>query len=314
MEIYKRCLAVIVCTSAFDFDVFGAIVNEVPTAINQLSIRVIEIGDVNNKAYDDNGDKYGQVGYKFWVSEAEFSNKQFVKILNEFKDIAFTHGFYNTNMGNINNHGGIKRNGTNGDFDYETLPDQGDKPLNFVNPETALMVCNLMNGSSDPREGAYDITYYENGTMRPESWERRGEVGFYLILEDEYVKSAYYDRAKQDYNTDPLQGNFGSELIDVDSGNYTSPYGVKNMGGNVSEMMGTLIDDMEERMVSRGGNMNSKAHHTRINKRYSAKTTSLNSVLGIRLIYIPEPSTYSGILGGLALAIAIMRRKRRRCL
>ena len=313
MEIYKRCLAVIVCTCAFALDVFGAIVN-IDTAIEDLSISMVEIGSPGNNFHKHKGNEYGKVDYHFWMSKTEVTNDMFVKIMNKNKEIASEYGFYYNKMGVTNNFGGINRNGTSGNFDYETFDGWGAKPVNYVNMEIALIVCNLLNGS-DALDGMYKITYNADGTLNPNSMKRLLNEGFGLPTEDEWVKAAYWDSETADYNSDALPGNYNNSFIDVGSENNTSPSGVEDMGGNIAEMIATLYDvSDEEKIVSRGGHMSSQLWHTLISKRYSTKITSRNRVLGIRLAYTPEPAAYTSILSSLALAIAIMRRKRRRCL
>lgn len=154
------------------------------------------IGDINNTK-DSNG--YGLVAYPYAIAKYAVTNCEYAEFLNS---VAKTDS---VNLFNPNHvfvpeggegfaiYGGIKRNGSPGNWIYEIIDNMGNKPVVFVNWYQCARYCNwLHNGkpvgpqnASTTEDGAYTMQ-----GMKPV--ESNANAKYHLPTEDEWYKAAYY--------------------------------------------------------------------------------------------------------------------------
>ena len=295
-----------------------------------INIDTVKVGHVNNENDDTN---YGQVSYVYSIGTYEVTNSQYAAFLNK-KAATDTHSLYNPEM-NSSEHGGINRSGLSGSYSYDLKEGMDNKPVNFVSFWDAARFANWLTngqGNGDTENGVYDLTN-NVPTRNLEAWKNGGWA---IASENEWYKAAYYDGDEDryfDYATQsdiaptpelPAGGNNSANYLDINEGSpmltdvgaYVdsgSSYGTFDQGGNVWEWNEAIIyvGDTPQRGL-RGG----AAHYTSNDMRSSYRDKNISTLegpaLGFRVSYfeaVPEPSAYASILGCLALALALTRRK-----
>lgn len=139
----------------------------------------------------------GSVPARYLIGRYEVSNAQYVVFLNVCARDADPHGLFSRFM-ESSPKGGIIRRGASVDalgvpqppFTYETKPNMGDKPVNFVSWYDAARYCNwLHNGgtANNTERGAYNLEGALNTVVPREPNARR-----FLPNIDEWYKAAYY--------------------------------------------------------------------------------------------------------------------------
>ncbi|MEN8791714.1 MAG: SUMF1/EgtB/PvdO family nonheme iron enzyme [Lentimonas sp.] len=318
------------------------------SATAQIAINTSYVGDIGNTA-DTTG--YGAVSYGYHVGTYEVTNSQYASFLNA-KANTDPHGLYNVNMGS-NTSGGISRSGTSGDYIYSTRENMGDKPVNFLSFWDMTRMANWLTngqGSGSTETGVYNLTtdgISNNTIMRDATAWNNGGVA--VASEDEWYKAAYYDGSGSYFayatqsDTEPTAAtanaigdisNPGTNVANHSkgavwngqSGNVTtvgsagaesaSHYGTFDQNGNIWELNDTIFNSSTR--VMRGGlyNNNFSTLMDSSSRSNFLPATEYNFA-GFRissLAPIPEPSTYTAILGILATTLATMRRKGRRTL
>jgi formylglycine-generating enzyme required for sulfatase activity len=211
----------------------------------------------------------GAVPYEFQIGTYEVTNREYAIFLNAVAR-ADAYRLYNTSMGqplisedNRVLQGGILRTGQSGSFAYTVRTGFENKPVNFLDPYSAMRFCNwLHNGAqpaSDTEYGAYAIGgriwQGEKGGQGdgPDIYPvRSASARYYIPTLHEWHKAAYYDPAPQAKPTESYwrfatrsdlpdvwpenyKGRYGG-LIDVDLLRRTSHFGTIGQGGNVSEL------------------------------------------------------------------------------
>ena len=309
-----------------------------------INIDTVRVGNAGNAGQVQSQGTFGGVSYDYHIGTYEVTNAQYAMFLNS---VAFndTHGLWNENMG-TSTHGGINRAGSSGSFSYSVKSGFDDKPVNFVSFWDAARFSNWLT-TGDTETGVYNL----NGTTNPTNntitrdataWANGGVA---IASENEWYKAAYYNPTLNSGNggywlyptqsdtvptaTTPNNTNAnsvnrsGSLSPNSDTvtpvGAYTlaaSFYGTFDQGGNVWEWNDQILGNNDLDRGLRGGAYNT----TNVTALESSRrdigngpTTEIGHI-GFRvssLEPIPEPSTYAAILGGLGLAIALIRRKRR---
>jgi sulfatase modifying factor 1 len=139
----------------------------------------------------------GSVPVRYLIGRYEVTNAQYVVFLNVCARDADPHGLFSRRM-ESEPQGGITRTGASTDalgqplppFTYETKPNMGDKPVNFVSWLDAARYCNwLHNGgtANNTERGAYNLDGVVNTVVPRERTARR-----FLPNIDEWYKAAYY--------------------------------------------------------------------------------------------------------------------------
>jgi len=303
---------------------FIALATSASAAIN---IQTSFVGDAGNA---NDGTGYGGVSYGYHIGTYEVTNSQYVAFLNA-KGSTDSNNLYNTDMSSW----GISRANSSGSYSYSVNTDFGDKPVNFVSFWDAARFSNWLTngqGSGDTENGVYDLrdeTAIGNNTVtrNATAWD---EGGVAIASEDEWYKAAYYSGSATGADGDgywdfPNQSNsisnadanyIGSGGTVTDVGAYSgdaSHYGTFDQGGNVWEWNDAILFTSDRGL--RGGSFNSfDASFLQSSDRFNTNPSSEFDTIGFRvssLAPIPEPSAYAAILGCLALAIAIVRRKGR---
>jgi formylglycine-generating enzyme required for sulfatase activity len=302
---------------------FIALATSASAAIN---IQTSFVGDAGNA---NDGTGYGGVSYGYHIGTYEVTNSQYVAFLNA-KGSENTHGVFNALM-ESNSHGGIQQTGVSGGFTYSAKAGFGNKPVNFVSFWDAARFSNWLTngqGSGDTESGVYVLTTtgISNNTVtrNATAWDAGGVA---IASEDEWYKAAYYkggsttagywDFPNESDSITTDDANYGFSVGTVtDVGAYSgdaSHYGTFDQGGNVWEWNDAILFTSDRGL--RGGSFNSfDASFLQSSDRFNTNPSSEFDTIGFRvssLAPIPEPSAYAAILGCLALAIAIVRRKGR---
>jgi len=299
---------------------FIALATSASAAIN---IQTSFVGDAGN---DTDTTSYGGVSYGYHIGTYEVTNSQYVAFLNA-KGSTDSNNLYNTNMSSR----GISRANSSGSYSYSVNNDFGDKPVDFVSFWDAARFSNWLTngqGSGDTENGVYDLTNEtaignNTVTRNATAWNANGVA---IASEDEWYKAAYYkggsttagywDFPNESDSITTDDANYGLSVRTVtDVGAYSgdaSHYGTFDQGGNVWEWNDTILFTSDRGL--RGGSFASGGAALQSSGRLGLDPTSGDGFVGFRvssLAPIPEPSAYAAILGCLALAIAIVRRKGR---
>ena len=300
---------------------FIALATSASAAIN---IQTSFVGDAGN---DTDTTSYGGVSYGYHIGTYEVTNSQYVAFLNA-KGSTDSNNLYNTNMSSR----GISRANSSGSYSYSVNNDFGDKPVDFVSFWDAARFSNWLTngqGSGDTENGVYDLTNEtaignNTVTRNATAWNANGVA---IASEDEWYKAAYYkggsttagywDFPNESDSITTDDANYGFSVRTVtDVGAYSgdaSHYGTFDQGGNVWEWNDAIVSTSDRGL--RGGSFNSfDASFLQSSDRFNTNPSSEFDTIGFRvssLAPIPEPSAYAAILGCLALAIAIVRRKGR---
>jgi formylglycine-generating enzyme required for sulfatase activity len=289
-----------------------------------INIQTSFVGDAGN---DTDTTSYGGVSYGYHIGTYEVTNSQYVAFLNA-KGSTDSNNLYHTNMSSR----GISRANSSGSYSYSVNNDFGDKPVDFVSFWDAARFSNWLTngqGSGDTENGVYDLTNEtaignNTVTRNATAWNANGVA---IASEDEWYKAAYYkggsttagywDFPNESDSITTDDANYGFSVRTVtDVGAYSgdaSHYGTFDQGGNVWEWNDAILFTSDRGL--RGGSFNSfDASFLQSSDRFNTNPSSEFDTIGFRvssLAPIPEPSAYAAILGCLALAIAIVRRKGR---
>ena len=288
-----------------------------------INIQTSFVGDAGN---DTDTTSYGGVSYGYHIGTYEVTNSQYVAFLNA-KGSTDSNNLYNTNMSSR----GISRANSSGSYSYSVNNDFGDKPVDFVSFWDAARFSNWLTngqGSGDTENGVYDLTNEtaignNTVTRNATAWNANGVA---IASEDEWYKAAYYkggsttagywDFPNESDSITTDDANYGFSVRTVtDVGAYSgdaSHYGTFDQGGNVWEWNDAILFTSDRGL--RGGSFASGDAALQSSSRNNFCPASGNYFFGFRvssLAPIPEPSAYAAILGCLALAIAIVRRKGR---
>ena len=155
--------------------------------------------------------KFGAVEYEFNMGEYLVTIEQYCTFLNAVAQTD-TYMLYNERMASDLNIAGIARSGANGSFSYSVVDNDGysgNRPISYVSFFDAARFANWMSngqpmGPQDERSteaGAYPLFGATDGVMPAKSGinPNTGEPpSFYLPLEDEWYKSAFYDPSLND--------------------------------------------------------------------------------------------------------------------
>lgn len=210
----------------------------------------------------------GAVGYNYSIGKYEITNSEYTRFLNAADPSgANTLALYDSQM-ESSQHGGIT-------FDparpigsrYRVKSNAALRPVNFVSYWSALRYCNwLHNGArsgDDIQSGAYTLTGTAPIPDNASTVARSASAKFFLPTTDEWYRAAYfanddtiggiglwadYPVTSNTINTTPPPGNAQSANLHPGGlvipalrpvGSYSeacSPFGAKDMAGNVREL------------------------------------------------------------------------------
>jgi formylglycine-generating enzyme len=275
---------------------------------------------------------FGAVTYAYSIGTYEVTNAQYAEFLNA-KAKTDPLALYDAAMADaaFPNSGGIVRTGSSGSYSYSAIAGRENMPVNFVSFYDAARFANWMNngqGNSDTETGAYTLL---GGTSTPSNGaivNRNAGAMIALTSENEWYKAAYYDAVSGTYfdypagsdarticstpNAAANQANCGGAVGDVTiRGSYpgsASPYGTFDQGGNVWEWNEVIIPDggIANRGI-RGGSLGDDGTLD-ASARGIADPSEFSSLIGFRLVVIPEPNTGLLVIAGL---LGLVRRRRR---
>lgn len=168
-----------------------------------VAYELVAVGDPGN-ANDTTG--FGSVPYAYRMGKLDVTIGQYTAFLNAVA-ATDTHSLYGTSMASDLNSAGIGRTGSAGRYTYEVLDNGGssaNRPVTYVSWLDAARFANSMS-NGQPR-GAQDGTTTENGAYDLTASSGAAAVSrnavnpnsgapptFYLPLENEWYKAAYYD-------------------------------------------------------------------------------------------------------------------------
>lgn len=282
------------------------------------------VGDAGNPN-DSSG--FGQVNYAYHIGTYEVTNSQYAAFLNATA-ATDTHGLYNTDMAS---HGGISRSGNSGSYAYNTINGRGNHAVNFVSFWDAARFTNWLT-TGNTEAGVYVLTPegIANNTIARDAtaWANGGVA---IANRNEWHKAAYYAGSPTGADGDgywlyPTQSNSitsadanydftsgGGSVTDV--GSYSgagSYYGTFDQAGNVWERLEDLSFNGLERTMGGGSYQNSDIA-LQADFGWNSDIDLESPAIGFRVVSlgaIPEPSAFAAVLGSLALAVAIARRRR----
>jgi sulfatase modifying factor 1 len=251
----------------------------------------------------------------------------------------------NPSMGGCN----IKRTGISGNYHYSVASDWASRPVNYVSWGDAARFVNwLSNGR--PTTGVEDLittedgSYVLNGAMSDAALlavTRKTNAAWVLPNDNEWYKAAYYDANKPrgaGYWVYPTRSDTAPSnlLINPDPGNNANffdtvetlgppyyrtnvgefensatPYGTFDQAGNVWEWGENLKNSRSCRALY-GGAFNGDRQDFSSSGYWSGgyPTTAIYSI-GIRVVYIPEPSCVVLMLSAAALLIILWAKTRK---
>lgn len=288
-----------------------------PSAQAQLDIQLTTIGKAGNAA-DTTG--YGAVNYDYQIGTTAVTNAQYAAFLNSAAK-SDPNGLYNTSMASY--YGGITRSGTAGSYTYTVKDGRGDNPVNWVSFLDAARFANwLTNGANDnasTETGMYALSVGEGMGRNADAW---AAGGYAITSEDEWYKAAYYNLVGEIYTKyatgdtiDTTQASYNGSNYNIVADDAYGPEqnGTHGMMGNVQEWNeGT--QGVGNRVI-RGGDYNSRDYALESDNRsqytYPGWEYSNTGFRISTLAPVPEPSTYAGIIGALALGFVILRRRKR---
>jgi len=231
----------------------------VSTALAQITIPTVTIGNPGNTADPTTGDLYGSVAYTYDIGTTEVTNAQYAAFLNAVA-ATDTYDLYDISMAGT--YGGITRSGSPGSYTYATVAGRENNPVNFVSFWDACRFANWLHngqgvggGSGDTETGAYTLTpegISANTITRNPDWK------WAVPSVDEWYKAAYHQPAStggdsDDYWLYPTSSNtISTSQANYDSlignttpvGSYPANYfGTFDMGGNVWEWNEAILAD-----------------------------------------------------------------------
>jgi len=284
-------------------------------------------GNAPDHPYPIQSYSVGDVDYIYQIGTYEVTVAQYTSFLNAAAK-SDPYGLYNPLMGSGGGYGIpiITQTGTDGSYAYTAATGTENEPVRFVSLYNAARFCNWMangQGSSSTETGSYSMALGDVVT--------RGSNATWVVpTESEWYKAAYYSASNILYHTYPngsdaspvaptngttaREMNFGDVPYWAPNGPlqlYTgtgqttghSPYGVYDMGGNVSEWTESFSEGSAR--ITRGGSFISPAANLATTYQSPQDPSSYGDLLGFRVAdIIPEPTTLFFLLVALPLVLA----------
>lgn len=186
-------------------------------ALSNTNYELVTVGNPGNAA-DTTG--FGAVNYTYKIGKYHVTIKQYTDFLNAVAKID-TYSLYNSNMTTDLNSAGISRSGTSGNYTYSVMNNSGvsaNRPITYVTWFNAARFANWM--SNGKPTGSQTSTTTENGTyplngaingVAPAKNSVNPNTGsaptYYIPLENEWYKAAYYNAAMNTYYLYATQSN-----------------------------------------------------------------------------------------------------------
>jgi formylglycine-generating enzyme required for sulfatase activity len=308
------------------------------TAHANITIETVTVGNPGN-AWDDTTN-YGSVSYVYQIGKYEVTNAQYTTFLNAVAAVD-TYGLYNSSMG-ASVLGGIIRSGSPGFYTYTTKAGFGNKPVVYVSFWNAARFANWLNngqGTANTEIGSYALT---PAGVAGNTVTRNLGAAWVVASEDEWYKAAFYDPTKNGGSggywlqatrsnslgqNNPFGDINGANYYDGDFAVYTgvndgalpvgsyfnaaSFYGTFDQAGNASEWTDAIKGTGRS---LRGGAWSLEDYYLSSAFGSSLTAGAQDGASGFRVVnltQIPEPSTFAVILGGMALAGAMLRPQKR---
>jgi formylglycine-generating enzyme required for sulfatase activity len=306
-----------------------------PCAAPAVAIDWVTVGGAGNACDAQPQGCFGAVAAAYRIARTEITNAQYAEFLNAVaKDDP--NALYNPSMASSGaGHGGITRSGAPGTYAYTVVAGRGDLPVNYVSFWDALRFANWLHngqpvgaqGPATTEGGAYTLTA---PGIAGNSIARNAEATVALASEDEWYKAAYYDTASARYFDYPS----GTDTASVCSapgatantancgvaggtpgagnltavGSYTaaaSPNGTFDQGGNVWEWNEAVIGGTSRGL--RGGAFNHNPSNLLAATRSNTVPDAESSVMGFRVVSLPEPGMGATMLIGVLALIGLHR-------
>jgi len=243
----------------------------------------------------------------------------------------------------------IKRSGSSGSYTYSVASDWANRPVNYVSYWDSCRFANwLHNGqptglqtAATTERGAYTLDGYNGYDGR--TIGRNAGTKWAVTSEDEWYKAAYYKggSANAGYWDYPMQSDIPTvpshHITNPDGGNnanfyqngYTigspyyrtnvgefenseSAYGTFDQGGNVWEWNEAIVYEGSNHPYRglRGSSFDDYDLDLRASTRYLSPTPDIeDGYVGFRVSEVPEPSSITALLGGMASLVGLRRRK-----
>lgn len=199
-----------------DYTLHNASSFRIAAATNMNDPYLVYIGDIDNPS-DSNG--IGSVSYGYKIGKFKVTNCEYAEFLNAIASTD-TYGLYDPYMSY--DRGGIIQEGTNGSHIYTVRTNMGNKPVLQLTWLDAARYCNwLHNGKPNgPQNGGTteDGAYTLNGIMSSYyAINKNVSAKYWIPLDDEWYKAAYYNGNNQTYWQYATQSNDEPTCISANS-------------------------------------------------------------------------------------------------
>ncbi len=306
-----------------------------PTA-SAVAVDWVDVGGAGNACDAQPQGCFGAVAGAYRIARTEITNAQYTAFLNAVAK-ADPNALYNPAMAsNGAGFGGIARSGSPGNYGYAAVTGREDQPVNYVSFYDGLRFANWLHngqpvgaqGPATTEAGAYTITAQG---IANNSIARNAGATVALASEAEWYKAAYYDAASAGYFDYPAGANTASVCAPpaatantancgsaggtpgvgnpTAAGSYpgaASPNGTLDQGGNVWEWNEAVVDGASRGL--RGGSFNVKPTHLAAESRSHTVPDAEGSIMGFRVVSLPEPGASVLLVAG-ALTLAGLRRR-----
>lgn len=215
--------------------------------VSSAGYQLVTIGNPGN-ANDSTG--FGKVNYTYRIGKYHVTIKQYTDFLNAVAKTD-TYSLYNTNMGANLNSAGISRSGASGAYTYSVMNNGGlsaNRPITFVTWFNAARFANWMsNGQksgsqsqSTTENGAYTL----NGAMSGKAPAKNSinpNTGapptYYIPLENEWYKAAYYNPSAGSYTTYATKSNVAPGNLIGNQANQANYFIASGKGFSVTQSL-----------------------------------------------------------------------------
>jgi formylglycine-generating enzyme required for sulfatase activity len=321
---------------------FLAIAGLIAATAQAVTIDLVPVGNPGNANDTETGS--GSVSQSYSIGKYEITNAQWREFLTAKASTSDLYGLYDTAMAGT--YGGIDHTWSVDHYVYTAKGGDANwdnRPVNYVSFWDAARFCNWLHngqGNGDTEHGAYENIGNQS------TFARQPGAKYFIPTENEWYKAAYYDPNKggarvPGYWDYPMMSDRptvpSNDLINPDPGNnanfyispsdytigspyYTtkvgefenseSPYGTYDQGGNVSEWIETVIENINPLRGVCGGNWTNVSGSLLAYYPSSFNPTDEDSVIGFRVASVPEPGSIILVVSG-AIAGLIWRRRRK---